>query len=75
MKSVLIAVLLLAASPAFAADYTVTLSQDEAQTMLNALDVATKQGGLQEATKALPVAQKLIEAGRKAAEPKPEPTK
>lgn len=47
---------------AHAADVTVTFTQEEAQTLINDLDLATKAGGLQVAVTALPIVQKLQQA-------------
>jgi hypothetical protein len=61
---------LLAASPAMARDITITLTAEEAQTVINDLDMATKSGGLQVAIGALPIVQK-IQAAAQAPAPTP----
>lgn len=70
MKSAVILALLLVASPVFAqtapTPYTVDLTHDEAQAVLGLLENAVKSGGLQAAKVAGPIADKLIEAGKKA---------
>lgn len=48
-----------------AADVTVTFTPDEAQTIINDLDLATKAGGLQVAGGALQIVHKLQEAASK----------
>jgi hypothetical protein len=54
------------ASPAVARDITVTLTDAEAQTIINDLDIATKSGGLQIAIGALPIVQKIQAAAQSA---------
>lgn len=41
------------------------LTKEEAQQLLELLDIATKAGGLQVASAALPIATKVLEAGQK----------
>lgn len=55
----------LISTPVLAADVTVTFTQEEAQTIINDLDLATKTGGLQIAVTALPIVQKLQQAASK----------
>lgn len=72
MKIILALALVISASLARAADLTVTLTEDEAQTIISDMDIATKAGGLQIAAKALPIVAKLQQAFAAASAPKPE---
>lgn len=82
MRLLILAALVALPLPALAADVTVTLTSEEAQTVINDLDLATKAGGLAVAVGALPIVKKLQEAASKPISdpvpmptPKPEPEK
>ena len=69
LKYAILAAALFVAAPAFAdpSPIVVNLTQDEASLVVSVLDNAVKSGGLAAADKALPVANKIIAAGRVAA--------
>ncbi len=48
------------------------LTKEEAQQLLDLLDIATKTGGLQVASAALPIAAKLLEAAKNVEKVDPE---
>lgn len=72
MRLLVLAALVALPLPALAADVTVTLTAEEAQTIINDLDLATKTGGLQIAIGAIPIVHKIQEAAQSTAQ-KPTP--
>jgi hypothetical protein len=62
MKRLLLALALLAPLSASAKDITVTLGDDDQNTIAQALDAYVKTGGIQVATRAVMVLQKLTAA-------------
>jgi hypothetical protein len=68
LRSTIFAAAIAFALPAFAqtasTPLAVSLSHDEAQSVLNLLDGAVKSGGLAPAATLLPIANKIIEAAK-----------